>query len=109
MALPGASRLALRLYGIFIEPNRFEEYWRLMRSANVDAEMNTFLKRVSEQPDLKNKPWRAQELREFAGRRTRRAQEVRRRVGEVSQIMGVPDADDEGFGGTRRDESDSVQ
>jgi hypothetical protein len=51
----GASRLAVRLYGIFIEPNRFEEYWRLMRSANPDAEMNTFLKRVSEQPDLKNK------------------------------------------------------
>lgn len=50
-----ASRLAARLYGIHIEPNRFEEYWRLMRSANVDAEMNTFLKRVSEQPDLKNK------------------------------------------------------
>jgi hypothetical protein len=51
----GASRLAARLYGIHIEPNRFEEYWRLMRSANPDAEMNTFLKRVSEQPDLKNK------------------------------------------------------
>lgn len=51
----GASRLAVQLYGIHIEPNRFEEYWRLMRSANVDAEMNTFLKRVSEQPDLKNK------------------------------------------------------
>jgi hypothetical protein len=51
----GASRLAVQLYGISIEPNRFEDYWRLMRSANVDAEMNTFLKRVSEQPDLKNK------------------------------------------------------
>lgn len=51
----GASQLAWRIYGISIPPHRFEEYWRLLRSANVDAEMNTFLKRVSEQPDLKNK------------------------------------------------------
>jgi hypothetical protein len=50
-----ASRLARQLFGIFIEPNRFQDYWRLMRSANVDAEMNTFLKRVDEEPDLKNK------------------------------------------------------
>jgi len=50
-----ASRLARQLFGIVIEPNRFQDYWRLMRSANVDAEMNAFLKRVSEQPDLKNK------------------------------------------------------
>lgn len=55
----GASRLAVMLYGIHIAPNRFEEYWRLMRSANVDAEMNTFLKRASDQPDLKDKLMKA--------------------------------------------------